>query len=422
MNGPLVGTRGIVLTHAWAGTYCTQLLGLLGADVIQVEVRKRPDAWRGDYKAPLAAALKEITTAVNPWNCNGLYNSVNTNKRCITLDLQEPVGLAVYRQLLPFADFVAENFSPRVLGNLGLDYEAMRAIRPDIILCSLAAYGHSGPWENVPGIGGTIEPTSGMSALNGYAGGPPLNSGQMYPDAVAGLNGAAAILTALHHRNVTGEGQYIDLSMQEANLAFLGDSALEFALTGLQRERQGNRHLTYAPHGMFPCEGEELWVAIACESEAQWRALCELAGRADWRDDARFATNSARKQNEDALEAELAAWTKTRGRDELSDALSAAGVVAAPVLNGHEVARDAYLRARGAVVDVGHPEVGTFANAGAPVRFSRTPATEVRPAPLLGEHTFEVLSELLGTSREEYDALVAAGVSGMGPPEEKGTE
>jgi crotonobetainyl-CoA:carnitine CoA-transferase CaiB-like acyl-CoA transferase len=416
MSGPLTGTRGIVLTHAWAGSYCTQLLGLQGADIIQVEVRKRPDSWRGDYKAPLPKGLVDVPTADHAWNCNFLYNSVNLNKRCITLDLQDPAGVAVFKRLLPFADFVVENFSPRVLGNLGLDYEAIEAIKPDVILCSLAAYGHSGPWGNVPGIGGTIEPTSGMSGLLGYRDGPPINSGQMYPDAVAGLNGFAAILTALHHRDRTGEGQYIDVSMQEANLTFLGDAALEYTTTGHVRARQGNRHLTFAPHGIFPCQGEERWIALACETEGQWRVLCDAAAL-DWDADRRWATNTLRKENEDALEAVVGGWTARQDRDALAARLSGAGVLAAAVLDGHEVANDANLRARGVVRDINHGEAGRWPQAVNPLHFSRTPATDVRPAPLLGEHTAEVLAELLGTSGDDYEALVAAGVSGIGPPD-----
>ncbi|MCA9849036.1 MAG: CoA transferase, partial [Dehalococcoidia bacterium] len=219
MSGPLSGTRGIVLTQAWAGSWCTSLLGQMGADVVQIEVRKRPDSWRGDYAAPIPSQLRDRPSAVNPWNCNPLYNSVNLGKRCITLDLGTEEGMAVFKRLLPFADFCAENFSPRVLGNFGITYEQMCEIKPDIVLASLSAYGHSGPWTNIPGIGGTIEPSSGMSGMLGYEGGPPLNSGQMFPDAIAALNGVAGIVTALRHRDLTGQGQYIDLSMMESSLA-----------------------------------------------------------------------------------------------------------------------------------------------------------------------------------------------------------
>ncbi len=419
-EGPLAGLRGIVLTQAWAGSYCTELLGMLGADIIQLEVRKRLDSWRGSYDTPMPATLRAVPTARHAWNCNPLYNSVNLAKRTATLDLGTPEGIDVFRRLLPHADVVAENFSPRVLGNLGIDYDAMRAIKPDVILCSLSAYGHTGPWANVPGIGGTIEPTSGQSALLGYRDGPPLNSGQMYPDAVAGLTAFGAMLTALHHRHRTGEGQYIDLSMQEANLAVVGDAALEQGVTGRQRPRLGNRHMTFAPHGIYACRGnatgEERWIALAAQDEAQWAALCDVAGHAEWRGDARFVDNAARKAHEDALDAILGAWAATEDRDDLAARLSAAGVIAAPVLDGREVAADPQLRERGFLVELDHPEVGRFPQSGVPMRFSRTPARVTRPAPLQGEHNYEVFAELLGMSEAEYQALAALGVTGVGPP------
>ncbi len=417
MSGPLHGLRGVVLTQAWAGTYCTQLLGFLGADIIQVEVRKRLDSWRGSYDMPMPAALREIPSAEHAWNCNPLYNSVNTNKRCVTLDLQAAEGREVFLRMVRHADFVAENFSPRVLGNLGLGYEALRQAKPDVILLSLSAYGNTGPWANVPGIGGTIEPTSGMTALHGYEGGPPLNSGQMYPDAVAGLYGCGAILAALHHRQRTGEGQYVDLSMQEANLAHIGDAALEWTLTGRQRPRMGNRHTTFAPHGIYPCAGENRWLAIACETEAQWQALCGALGRRDWAADERFAAASARKANEDALDAAINVATAGQDRDTLALRLSAAGVIAAAVLEADEVAADSHLRERRVIETVSHPEAGTWDMVCSPFHFSKTVPAPARPAPCLGEHNFEVFSELLGMSREEYEALVASGVSGVGPPD-----
>ncbi len=411
-RGPLEGYQGIVLTQAWAGTYSTELLAFMGADVVQIEVRKRPDSWRGTYDAPMPKRFEDVETAKHPWNCSYLYNSVNLNKRCVTLDLQDPRGLEAFRLLLQFADFVAENFSPRVLGNIGISYEEMRAIKPDVILCSLSAYGHDGPWANVPGIGGTIEPTSGMSALLGYPGGPPINSGQMYPDAVAGLNAFGAIMTALRHRDRTGEGQYIDLSMQEANLAFVGDAALEYLRTGRQRERMGNRHPSMAPHGVFPCAGTERWVAVACEDDGQWAALAGALGI----DGAGFETLEQRTAREDELEGIIARRTSRFERDALVGMLKAAGVVAAPVLNGLEVAADAGLRERGVVWDVAHPEVGVFPHATIPWRYSRSGQPEVTGAPLMGGDSFEVLNQFLGMSREEYEELVAAGVSGSGPP------
>ncbi|MGH2604770.1 MAG: CoA transferase, partial [Dehalococcoidia bacterium] len=242
LPGPLTGLRGIVLTQAWAGTFATELLGLLGMEIVQIEARQRLDSWRGGYGGAVPKAIRDNGTAVHPWNCNPLYNSVNLNKRAITLNLSHPEGVAIFKRLVPFADVVAENFSPRVMGNLGLDYAALTRIRPDVILLSMSAYGATGPYANVPGIGGTIEPMAGMSALLGYEDGPPLNSGQMYPDPVAGYYGAAAGLIALHHRERTGEGQQIDLSMQEANMTFIADALMEYSAGGRVRGRIGNHH------------------------------------------------------------------------------------------------------------------------------------------------------------------------------------
>ena len=420
MSGPLDGIRGIVLTQAWAGTYCTELLAMAGADVIQLEVRKRPDSWRGSYTAPMASAVGAVETAEHPWNVAAAFNSVNLGKRSFTVDLSQPEGLEIFRALVAYADVVAENFSPRVMGNLGLSYRELTEIKPDLIMASLSAYGHDGPWANVPGIGGTIEPTSGMSALLGYEDGPPLNSGQMYPDAVAGLYGFAAIVTALHHRDRTGQGQYIDLSMQEANLAHIGDSALQYQVTGSQRPRGGNRHLTFAPHGVYPARdsaaGQRRWVAIAAESSEQWQALCLAAGLG-WDRDARFSSNRARKENEDVLDRAIASWTAEQERDSLATGLSAAGVISAPVLDSLELSADPVLRERGAIVELDHPEAGQWPQVGAPFHFSRTPTDVTRPPPLQGQHSFEIFAELLGMSEECYLGLVRRNITGEGPPQ-----
>ncbi|MCA9830744.1 MAG: CoA transferase [Dehalococcoidia bacterium] len=409
-TAPLAGLRGIVLTQAWAGTYCTELLAFLGADVIQVEVRKRLDSWRGSFDTPMPAALADVTTAEHSWNCNALYNSVNLNKRCITLDLQDPAGLETFKQLIPHADFVAENFSPRVLGNFGLEYAEMQKLNPRVVVCSLSAYGHTGPWSNVPGIGGTIEPTSGMSSLLGYSDGPPMNSGQMYPDAVAGTLAAGAIAAAIYERNRSGEGQYIDLSMQEANLTFLGDAVVEYMETGQMRARMGNRHPAFAPHGMYE-SSEGSWLAFACESEADWLSLCRLVPDLDSSLD-----QPARKAQEDAIDAAVAHWVSSRTRNDALAALLGAGLPAAPVLDAADLASDENLRRRNVVVDVTHPEAGTWAQVASPFHFSVSASPAITAAPRLGAHGFEVLHDLVAMTREQYDDLVRRNISGEGPP------
>lgn len=417
-KGLLHGVRAIVLTQAWAGTYCTELLALAGADVIQIEARKRPDPWRFGYDAPMPAGLREVPSALHPWNCSGHYNSVNLNKRAITLDLETPEGIDIFRRLVPLASVVAENFSPRVMAHLGIDYDALKRLHPSLILCSLSAYGATGPYRDFIGNGGTMEPTSGMSSLLGYRDGPPLNSGAMYPDPVAGYYGFAGIVTALFHRQRTGEGQYIDVSMQESNATFIGDALLEFELTGALRARLGNRHQTFAPHGNYPTRGEERWVAIAAESEEQWLALCHVANRPGWAADARFRSLGARKANEEELNQLLEEWLAEVDRDEVVEALQRAGVAAAPVLHAEEVASDPGFQERGVVQPVNHPEAGEWMQMVMPYRLRDEPTRLTRPSPTLGEHSAQVLEELLGIGPDEYSELARRGVTGVGPPAE----
>ena len=410
-KGPLNGFRGLVLTQAWAGTYATELLALMGAEVIQLEVRGRLDSWRGTYQNPIPKELKDMPSAQHAWNCSPLYNSVNLNKQCITLDLNTQEGLQIFKSLVAHADFVAENFSPRVMGKLGIDYDTLSAIKPDLVMASLSAYGATGPWVNVPGIGGTIEPSSGMSALLGYPGEHPLNSGQMYPDPVAGLCGFSAIALALMHRERTGEGQYIDLSMQEANFTFIGDAWLEYELLGTVRGPLGNTHPLHCPHSIYPTQGEDQWCAISVESDDQWWKLCAVLKL----DASSFAQRATRKNHEAEVDEMIAAAVKTWDKHVLAASLTTVGTPAAPVLNPKETAEDTALRDRGHMVLVVHPEAGEKWQSGLPGILSRTPGGITSHAPLQGEHSFEVFRRLLGMDESEYQRLVDLEVTGQGP-------
>ena len=409
-KGPLSGFRGLVLTQAWAGTYATQMLALLGADVVQVEVRSRLDSWRGSYRNPIPRNLANTDTARHAWNCSPLYNSVNLNKRCVTIDLSKPEGKDLFTELLPHFDFVAENFSPRVMNKLGIGYDALQVIKPDIVFASLSAYGATGPWANVPGIGGTIEPSSGMSALLGYEGEQPQNSGQMYPDPVAGLCGFAAIALALLHRDRTGEGQYIDLSMQEANFLFIGDAWMEYEINGHVRGPQGNRHPLYAPHAIYPSSGDDEWIAIAAETELHWQLICEVLEI----DGRQWLSNEDRKKYEDSIDALLSSATAKLDRHALANELCRRGVPAAPVLGPADIVANMQLRERGHMVLVDHPETGAMWQSGLPMLFSRTEGGVTRPAPMQGQHSFEVFEEFLGMPRQRYDELAEQGITGKG--------
>ncbi len=414
---PLDGLRALALTQVWAGAHCAQHLALLGAEVIKVEARRRPDTWRGGYEMRILAALRDRPTARRGWNCHPSFNSGNLNQLGLTLDLQRPEGVRLLRRLLRSTDIVVENFTPRVLGSLGIGYEALREERPDVILCSISGFGASGPYRDRPSNGGTIEPASGMSSLLGFPGGPPRNSGATFPDPLAAMTATAAILAALEHRARTGEGQHIDVSMQEATLALVGDAALEHELTGRTPGPLGNRHPDIAPHGVYPASGEDRWIALAAEDEAQWRRLCEVAERPDWLADPRYASNGARKANEDALDAAIAGWTRAQPRDELAARLAAAGLPAAPVLNPGELPSDASFRERGVVAEVEHPEAGVWPYVVVPYRLTETPLRVTAPAPCLGEHSAEVLARLAGVDAARYEELVRLGISGEDPPE-----
>jgi crotonobetainyl-CoA:carnitine CoA-transferase CaiB-like acyl-CoA transferase len=278
----------------------------------------------------------------------------------------------------------------------------------------MSAYGATGPWSPVPGIGGTIEPSSGMSAVLGYPDGPPLNSGHMYPDPVAGLYGLGAVITALAHRQRTGEGQYVDVSMQEACATFVGDEWMRYQDTGLPPARRGNRHPAYAPHGVFRCAGEDQWVALAAPDDAAWAAAARVLGGSELAGP-RFAAAAGRLAAESDLEAAIGARTAGRDKRELAGALAAAGVIAAPVLDVGEVMADSGLWARGVLRTVAHSLAGEATQAGLPVRMASTPLPPWGPAPRHGEHSLEVLQQELGLSEQEYAALAAAGITGCGP-------
>ena len=253
---PLRHIRATVLTQAWAGAFTTRLLADMGAEVIQVESLNRIDPWRGGYPPRLSGTYPDRDPGKRPFNRNAAYNSVNTGKRAITLDLNHPEAMNAFLELVSISDIVAENFSGRVLPNLGLEYPALRSVNPSVILLRMPAYGVSGPYANYMGNGGTIEPMSGITSLLGYEDGPPMNSGVMHTDPFAGLMGMAGLMIALHHRSRTGRGQEIDLSQQETSISLIPDHILAYSMSGEAPGRRGNRSDTMAPHNNYRCQGE----------------------------------------------------------------------------------------------------------------------------------------------------------------------
>lgn len=413
---PLKGVRVLALTQAWAGTLATEQLALMGAEVIQVESRSRPDVWRGGYRAPIPAMLRASETAQHGWNVSPLFNSINLQKEGITLDLGQPEGIDILRELIARSDVVAENFSPRVMGNLGIGYPALEEIRPGIIMLSMSAFGATGPYAFYPGIGGTVEAVSGMCSQLGYPGGPPLNSGMMIPDPIAGYFGAAAVLLALYHRNRTGNGQHIDLSMQTVCATFLADALMQFSALREVRPRMGNRHPEFAPHNIYPCAGEDQWIAIAAENDADFEQLAAVAREPSWASDARFCTNASRKKNEAELDELIAAWTSAQPALELERQLISVGLLAARVSGPSDLLLNEQLWHRRTLAHATHPEAGTFAAATTPVHLRGMSHDVVAPAPLLGQHSRDVFGRLLNMSDAQYEQLKEQGITGEQPP------
>ena len=401
MTAPLEGIRVADFTWVWAGPFCTLQLAHLGAEVIRVESATRTCVTR--LLPPFADGKPGI-------NRSGYFNQYNQGKLSLGLDLKQPEALAVAKDLIAHSDVLCENFATGVMERMGLGYEEVRRVKPDIIMIALSGYGATGPEREFVSYGPAQVPLSGMSSVTGYADWPPMHVGISYGDPTGGLHGAVAVLAALLHRAATGEGQYIDLSQQETSIAVLGEALLEQSMTGRQPPRTGNRVPHMAPHGVFRCAGEQRWVAIAVRDDDDWRRCAAEMDHAELADDARFATLAARKTNEDALEALVSAWTAPQAAEEVAERLQRAGLPACVSMHSKDIAEDPHLAASGFFVHLPHPEVGTRLHLGVPWRMSETPCTVRHAAPRLGEHTDEVLERILGYGKEQIAALRARGV------------
>ena len=409
---PLADVRVLCFTQAWAGTFATELLALLGADVVQIETVKRPDVWRG-AGAPVPPAVRNPDIEQAGINTNGMYNSVNLNKRAVTLDVTHPRGREMFWRLVPKFDVLVDNFSPHVMTNWGVTLETLQVHRPDMIFASVSGYGRQGPLADYPANGATTEPMAGLAAMHGYLDGEPMNTGGLIPDPISGYYLTAAILTALNHRRRTGEGQRIDAAMLEAVAVQVGDAVLEYDANGTVRTPGGNRHPRFAPHGVYACAADE-WIAVAAESEAAFANLARHIGQPGLADDSRFATNAARKRNENALDAILAAWFAPRAAADEAEALGRQAVCAAKCepfkpIYAHS---NPQFDARRFLVPVTHPESGTHLLPTLPWTMAGTPDIEVRYSPRFGEHSREVFAEELGIGDEEYEELVRLQVTG----------
>jgi benzylsuccinate CoA-transferase BbsF subunit len=399
MDGlPLAGVRIVDFGWIFAAPHATSWLGALGADVIRIESPKRADLVR----------FLGATDGKRGINRSGLFNSINFSKRSVALDLTTPGGAELALRLIKTGDIVIENFGTGTMARLGLDYESLRRVKPDVIMMSGTPLGQTGPLNGAIGYGPNSLTFSGISHLTGYPGGEPCGIGGTWPDFVVGVVMVMGMLAALHHRDRTGEGQYIDLSIAEMVTGMLPEAMMDFFLNGREQGPIGNRDEELAPHGVFPTAGDDQWAAIAIVSDAEFSSLCEALGAPAMAHDLRFQNMQARLENVDALEAELGELTRKFPRDELVEILRARGLAAGPVYNTAELMADPAMIESGMNMELDHKEVGKRLIPGLPVTFSAF-KPDYYGGPSIGEHTDEVLSTILGLSAEEITRLRAEG-------------
>lgn len=393
---PLDGVRVADFCWAWAGPYGALQLAHLGAEVIRIESQTRLCPSR----------------VIPPWADNepgmnrcGYFNQYNQGKRSLSLDLKKPEGLEIAKRLITKSDIVIENYAGGVMERMGLGYDVLRGMKPDIIMASLSGYGQTGPEKGYVSYGPPQVALSGMSGLTGYINDVPRQAGFSYGDPNGGVHGSFAIMCALLHRARTGQGQYIDLSQREACAMLLPEALMDYTMNGTQPPRMGNRDDLMAPHGVFRSKGEDSWVSIGVGSEDEWQRFCAAIGQSGLAADPRFASAAARKENEDALEQLVTAWTQERTAEEAMETLQQAGVAAYPALNGREMLADPQVEARGTYVEHEHPEIGVRRHLGIPWKMSHTPCEVWRHAPTFGQDNDYVLMDVLGLSQAEVKEL-----------------
>lgn len=429
---PLEGIRILDMTVVWAGTYCATLLADMGAEVIRLESIKRlPPITRGYIPYPpkevieglpaFVAGMPDREPGKRPWNRYPLFNAHGRNKFGMTVDLLQPSGMDIFKRLVAVSDAFVENNVTETMDKLGISYELMRDINPRIIMLRMPAYGNTGAYRNYRSLGVHMEGVIGHTIVRGYEDMDQSSSTNVFAaDAAGGVQGAFALLAALHFRKRTGKGQLIELAQAENMINYTGRFFMDYSMNKRDSSAIGNRH-TSAVQGCYPCDGEDRWVNITLYNDADWAAFCEAIGAPDWVRNEQFATHESRYENQKALDSYIAEWTRRRGHYEVMHILQAAGVAAGPVMDQRDAFQDPHLQQRGIFEEVYHEDVGgSHLYVGAPYKMSDMPI-RIRKSPVrLGEDNEYVYKQVLGVSDEEYVELERLGHIGIDFPREEG--
>jgi crotonobetainyl-CoA:carnitine CoA-transferase CaiB-like acyl-CoA transferase len=402
MTRPLEGIRVLELTTAVAGPIAGCVFADMGAEVIKFEAPRA----RGAANPGAPPALPDAPD--HPYNRTPLYNELHRSKRHIALDLGNPEGRDLFLQLVAKSDIVLENFSPRVLRDLRIDYPDLCEVKPDIILTSMPAFGKTGPYALRRSYGPGIDAMSGLSHLTGYPDRGPGKPAQFYLDQSSGLTAALTTMAALRHRRLTGEGQNIELAMLEGELQLVAPALQDFTMNGRVQTRIGNRHAWHAPQGVYRSTGDDQWIAIAIETDDQWRALTTVLGQPELAEDERYATEAVRHSNQQDLDPLIEDWTAQRSHYDAMHELQRIGVPAGAVLDAPEVHTDPQFLHRQTLVWADHPEMGRFPHTRTAWRSRRGNDGVAGPAPLYAEGNQYVFQELLGASDDTLATLLDA--------------
>jgi crotonobetainyl-CoA:carnitine CoA-transferase CaiB-like acyl-CoA transferase len=396
MEGLLSDIRVLDFSRVLAGPYCSMIMGDLGADIIKVEqpiIGDETRHWGPPFAAPQESAY---------------FLCVNRNKRSITLDLKKPTGIAIAKALASKSDVILENFAPGTMDNLGIGYEGMRTINPGIIYCSITGFGPDGPLCNRTGYDLAVSALGGLIGITGEPDGPPVKVGVAITDVTTGISAQGAICAALYKRQKTGQGQRIDLSLLETQVSALVNIASSYLISGKIPQRWGTAHETIVPYQGF--QTKDKYVIVAIGNDQLWTRFCTLIGKPELTEDPRFKTNPLRVQNREECIGILVPIMRTRTRDEWVKLLNDDAIPCAPINSMDEVFQNPQVLHRKMLVEVDHYKAGKIKLVGIPVKYSENKATIRRPPPTLGEHTREVLKEVLGYDDRHIDDLQSAGV------------